>query len=242
MIVILTDIHFTNNHIDTQLEFFEKQFFPYLLEHNIKDVLCAGDIFDLRIKVDISLLQTVRERFFLWFSKYDIRFHFIIGNHDAYHSSTISTNIAKAAGFNLLYNIFVYDTITTIDIDSYRIAMVPWLCGDKDVIFPEADIIVGHFETVSFPMVKGIECKSGYRISDFKNYKLCISGHYHLRNTKGNVTYIGNPFQKDWSDFKENKGFAVLDDNYNLTYVENCVSPKHLKIYYTEKSIMVDGE
>lgn len=241
MIVLIADIHFIKDKIESQLEFFEKQFFPYLLEHNIENVICCGDIFQDRIKVDIFLLQELRYRFFSWFSTHRVILHYIIGNHDIYFSNSLQYNIAKAAGIDLMMNIHVIDSITTLNINRYKIAMIPWIT-DKDVILPKADICCCHGEVKSFQMVKGIECKDGMSLSDFDDYKLTISGHFHIRSNKKDFHYIGNPYQKDWSDFKECKGFAVLDDNYNLTYIENNVSTKHLKILYTDKTIMVQGE
>ena len=47
---------------------------------------------------------------------------------------------------------------------------------------------------------------------ELKHVKKIFTGHYHMRQNKDNVTYIGSPFQFDYSDANDFvRGFTVLD-------------------------------
>ena len=56
----------------------------------------------------------------------------------------------------------------------------------------------------------------------FSKFDLVCSGHYHHRSTKGNITYLGNPYQLYWNDYGCDRGFHVLNtDTKKLTFVKN---------------------
>ena len=52
---------------------------------------------------------------------------------------------------------------------------------------------------------------------------------------QGTITYLGSPYQLDWSGVNEPKGFHVLDIKTEaMEFVENNVSPQHKKILLSE--------
>lgn len=248
-IPIITDLHFgakasNKQYFETNMEFYEKQFFPYLLENKIPEVICIGDVYDDRNKVDWYILQELKRRFFNWFEEHKIKLHVVVGNHDSVFRNTLSHHAFKETFNEYTYCVY-YDVITKVEIGKYTFAMVPWLCGEKQATFPKADICIGHFEIQSFAMVKGVECKDGFETGAFKDFRLTFSGHFHIRNTYNNgkheICYIGNPYQKDWGDFNEPKGFAVLHDDFTYEFVDNMVSPHHIKLVYTNGNVDAIG-
>jgi DNA repair exonuclease SbcCD nuclease subunit len=242
MIGLVTDIHFgskQNNKVifDNQMEFFEKQFFPFLLENSITDVVCCGDVFDNRQVIDVYILQELRERFFGWFGRNGVSFLTLLGNHDIVHKSSLDYNIFKSAGLDLIENIEVYDVPTKIKIGKYSIGMLPWIITDDEAQLgiPEGiDVLFCHAELRDFYVSKGVISKNGFNKDIFKSIKLVCSGHYHIKATQKNVNFLGNPYQKDWGDFQEEKGFWTLGDNFDLHFHQNETSPRHVKINYSE--------
>ena len=68
-IAIINDTPFgvRNDHqgvLDYMFQFFDEQFFPYLIENDIKTVFHLGDVFDRRKFINMNPLHTVRTRFF----------------------------------------------------------------------------------------------------------------------------------------------------------------------------------
>jgi DNA repair exonuclease SbcCD nuclease subunit len=237
MIALITDLHFGMKNgnktlFEDQFKFFEQQFFPFLLQHNIKNVICCGDFFDSRTSVDVFILQEIKEKFVTFLDDNDITFHMILGNHDIVYNNTLHYNSIKATGLDKYF--VVYDKPKKVSIGHLNIAMMPWIVDGKLDIPSGVDVVCGHFDIIGFEMVKGIDSKHGFSVNDFNNHKLVLSGHYHLQNKIKNIQYLGNPYQKDWGDCNTQKGFWTLDDDLSMKFYENCTSMKHIKLMFDE--------
>lgn len=246
MIAIISDIHFGQSNFNielfnSQMEFFEQQFFPYLKENNIKHVIHCGDFFHNRNVINWLLYNEIKTRFFKWFDDNDIILHMILGNHDLFYRSTLKIN-SLSETVKEFKNIIVYDKNRTITIFPYTIGMVPWIIDKKSSQLPNnCDILFVHMDIHGFPMTKGILSKNGYELKHFAKYKYVFSGHYHCNYIKDNVIMVGSPYQTSWNDFNETKGFYVLNDNYDLNYIKNTINPKFVKLYYDDNKIEVLG-
>lgn len=242
MIAIIADLHMgVNNHnknvFEEQMLFFEKQFFPYIFENDIKHVICCGDFFHNRNVVDWVIFNELKQRFFDWLYRNHITFHAVIGNHDAVYRTTNEVN-SLSNTVTEFPNVNVYTAETIINIKNYTIGIIPWIINPKSYKFPKGcDMLFGHLELKDFPMVKGITSKDGFEYKTFKPYKHVFSGHYHINSTTENVHMVGTPYQLTWNDFDEKKGFYVLDSNYGLEYIENNVNAKYVKLYYNNEEI-----
>ena len=246
MIALISDTHFGQKNFSksiftTQMEFFEQEFFPYIIKNKIKNVFHLGDIVHNRNTIDLWILQELKTRFFKWFDDNDVKLHLLIGNHDLYYRSTLDYSFQKE-NLKEFKNCLIYDKETIIEIDRYTIAMVPWICDTNTYILPEnVDILFGHLEMRDFPMMKNILSHDGYEVNIFKNYKYVFSGHYHTKSNKENIYYIGTQYQLTWNDYNEEKGFYVLKDNYKLEYIKNSISPKFVKIFYNDGELKQTG-
>jgi hypothetical protein len=50
------------------------------------------------------------------------------------------------------------------------------------------------------------------KADDFKNYELGFSGHFHKRQQKGNMIYIGNAFPHNYADtWDDERGMMILE-------------------------------
>lgn len=246
MIAFITDLHIGNKNFSKevwkeQLSFFENQFFPTLIERDIKQVILCGDLFHNRNIIDWLILTEVKNKFFQWFDDNGVQLHIIVGNHCCYFRSTLEVNSA-AISTREFSNIKVYEEEKVISIGKYSIGMVPWIINDKNYKFPKnCDIICGHLELQDFPMVKGVTSKEGFSSSHFQNYKYVFSGHYHINFQRDNVIMVGTPYQLTWNDFSEDKGFYILGENFELEYITNKVNPKHVKLFYDDGIITQQG-
>ena len=253
-IIILGDIHFdvgngNQNILENQLQFFNKQLFPYMKENNIKTIIQLGDLMDNRNKVSVNVSHYLRKKFFDVMKEEDITLYTLIGNHDIYHKDT--REIHSLELFGEIYNNFhIINDIKTLEIQNKKLLIVPWVLPDEKYNFEDyldTDYIFGHFETNGVEMVKGINCNSSHAfgMDSFKGIKT-FSGHFHLRRyyESSNIFYVGTPSQINWSDYNETKGFHVLDvGSANLEFIENIVSTKHIKIILNseDKSVEILG-
>jgi DNA repair exonuclease SbcCD nuclease subunit len=83
-------------------------------------------------------------------------------------------------------------------------------------------------------------CEEGLKVKDLlKKSPLVISGHFHTRHEKkfgkGTILYVGNPFQMDFGDTDNQKGYYVLDlDTLEYNFTPNNISPNYKKISLSE--------
>ena len=61
-------------------------------------------------------------------------------------------------------------------------------------------------------MMKGAPATShGMDALLFNRYETVLSGHYHTKSTKGNIHYLGVPFEHTWADCNDPKYFHIID-------------------------------
>ena len=234
---LLTDTHFGARK-GSQLfheyfqEFYEKRFFPELDRRSITSVVHLGDCFDVRKGIDYWSLDWAKTNFFDPLRERGIHLTMIVGNHDIFYKNSLKINSPRL-------NLREYDNITIIDspqqIDD--ILMVPWICEDNaqetfDVLeSTDAKYCMGHLELAGFYANKEYKCDHGTDPNHFKKFQSVFSGHFHKKSSKGNITYLGNPYQMFWNDEGETRGFHIFDtDTAELEFIPNPVSMFH-KIY-----------
>jgi DNA repair exonuclease SbcCD nuclease subunit len=113
--------------------------------------------------------------------------------------------------------------------------MVPWGTDVKDI--PEdTDYCVGHFEIKSFKMNNHSVCDHGMTSAELlSKSKYIITGHFHKRTHRiyenGEILYLGSPYQQNFGDVDEERGIYIFDfNNGKFEFIENTVSPKHIKL------------
>ena len=83
-------------------------------------------------------------------------------------------------------------------------------------------------------------CEEGLKVKDLlKKSPLVISGHFHTRHEKkfgkGTILYVGNPFQMDFGDSGNQKGYYILDlDTLDYKFTPNTISPTYKKVALSE--------
>ena len=245
-IALITDQHFGgksdsksfNDYIE---KFYTNQFFPYLKKHKIHTVIDLGDTFDRRKYVNFAILDKVREYYFDVMRENHITLHSIVGNHSTYYRNTNDVNSSK-----LLYghydNIEVYPEVETISIDGTLIDLIPWINSEnseKTLNFiknSKAQVALGHLEVEGFAMYKNYVAGTGLKPSLFNRYEFVASGHYHHKSSKGNIHYLGAPYEITWHDYDDPKGFHVFDTE---TRQAEFITNKYRlfeKIYYDDEN------
>jgi len=236
--IIVGDPHFGKKHFSLSL--FEEQikFWEFLFQKANElncPVISLGDLFDNRIIVDINFFNLFVDKFIGLLKKYNIEFYTIIGNHDIYFKSTRDINLVKYLP-NFYEKFYVINEITHFD----NLTLVPWIIDkEKDIPKEYNEVVLGHFEFKDIDQyIKGeLDTKV------FSKAKLVLSGHYHNYSKKDNIIYVGTPYQLDWGDYKQKKGFYILNGT-ELEFIENTISKKFIKLKYNEtfeKPLIISG-
>jgi DNA repair exonuclease SbcCD nuclease subunit len=204
-------------------------FVEQLHKHDLEDVFFLGDYFHSRSDISVNTLHVgsdITDKF------KDFKLKMIVGNHCSFFKDR--ADIHSLSVFKGYSNIEIIDKPKLFNIDGKEVFMCPWGTNMDEI--PSCDVLMGHFEIETFKMNAVKFCEDGFSATKLlKKSPLVFSGHFHLRDERvyknGKIIYVGNPFEMDFGDSGDTKGFYILDfKDLNYEFVENNISPKHKKI------------
>ena len=243
-ILLITDQHFgvrndNQAYINMYKKFHGEIVIPFIKNYGIKDVICLGDTFDKRKSINFMSLDEAKEMWFSPLNSMGVTMHMLVGNHDIYYKNTLRINAPREL-LGEYNNIRVYDTVTSVDFDGCNILLLPWICdGNRDGTYSEisnssADVCMGHLELDGFEAHPGAVMTGGMDPNIFGKFKKVFSGHFHQKSKKGNIQYLGNPYQLYWNDYAQKRGFHIFDtDTLKTTFYRNPFDMFH-KLYYRD--------
>lgn len=243
-VAILGDIHIgarTESQIFNEyfLRFFEEQFIPYLLKNKITSIIQLGDIFDRRKFVNFQILNTWKKRVFNVLSENNIKMYILLGNHDVYYRNTNDVN-SPSLLLEEYDNLKVITSPTEITFGRTKVLMMPWVNYSNyqesidAMTNTKAEIVMGHFDIQGFEMYKGHVSTEGFTSDIFSKFAKVYSGHYHTMSHRGNIYYLGIPYEITWMDWNDPKGFHEWDtSSKEHTFIPNPLKIFH-KIYYDD--------
>lgn len=234
--ILVGDTHFgvkrfNQTILEQQLEYLKEV--VILAKDKNKQIFQLGDVFDNRVTCDINFLNEIL-KFFDFVKEQGVVFNTLLGNHDIYYRHRLDVNLSSVIARIYPDNFKLYEKNTIIDFYDKKILVVPWLVRDAEFPFEmmkEADAVFGHLEINGFEMVKGHTAEEAHlNKGQFK--KPVFTGHFHIKNDKGLVKYIGTPYQITWNDFNENKGVFILNPDLSTEFIENLRSPRFVQLHY----------
>lgn len=174
-------------------------------ERSIPLIIC-GDFFHTKAVIRSECLNLALE----YFRIPDWKVIMIVGNHD-FENSNCERHSLEA--FKGIPNLMLID-------------QQDWLCGGKihltsyhnEEVFKsrikdsKAEYLICHQGISGFKMnnTKTDE-SSEITPKDLKSFKSVFAGHYHIPHTKGNVTYVGSPYQQNFGEKGQSKRFILFN-------------------------------
>ena len=240
---IFTDSHYGakkgSKHLHDYFELFYKNvFFPTLEEHEIKNVIHMGDVFDSRKSIDYQSLEWSKRVVFDPLKKYEV--HMLVGNHDCYFKDSTHVNSPELL-LQDYSNIKTYSSPTNTKIGGIDITLIPWICSDnydetlKVIQKSNAKIAMGHLELRGFYVNKHLVMDDhGMDSTIFSKFEKVFSGHYHTRSDNGKIFYLGNPYEMYWSDVNDTRGFHIFDTETLIHTPVNNPYKLFYNIYYDD--------
>ena len=211
---VCTDIHFgakSNSEVHNQdcLNFID-WFIVKAKEENCKMAIFCGDWHNSRASINISTLQYSLRALEKLSAAFD-RVFFIPGNHDLYYRDR--RDITSVAWAQHIPNIHIVNESIYTEGD---VAIVPWLIGDdhKKLGKVNAKYMFGHLELPHFLMNAKVAMPDHGEIKseDFRGVEHVYSGHFHIRQKQGNITYIGNCFPHNYADaWDDERGMMIQE-------------------------------
>jgi len=178
-------------------------------EHGCETGMFLGDWHHHRASINLQTLDFSLRSLEKLSQAFD-QFLFIPGNHDLYYRD--KRDIHGAAWARHIPNIRICNDW----LQEGDVIIAPWLVGDdhKRIQKMSARYMFGHFELPHFKMNAMVEMPDHGEIgvAHFGGFERVFSGHFHLRQEKQNVTYIGNAFPHNFADAGDaNRGAMILE-------------------------------
>ena len=157
------------------------------------------------------------------------QFFWFPGNHDLFykdkrdiHSSTFGRHIP---------GVTVVDSVTTLD----DVTLVPWLVGDewKTISQVKSKYMFGHFELPLFYMNAMVQMPDHGELqaAHFQHQDYVFSGHFHKRQARDKIVYIGNAFPHNYADtWDDDRGMMTLEWGGQPEYKAWSDAPKYRTI------------
>ena len=251
--ILLGDLHLGVKKFDREICRRQVEYLKRIIDKATEDdstIFQLGDIFDNRTSVDIYFLTQVRG-LFDYLVKKKVILYTLLGNHDIFWKNSRETSLVQQFADLYPKNFIVYKEREVFTYGDKRIYIVPWITKDEKLRASELkgiDACFGHFEINGFEVVKGhTDDKSSLTEAFFKKADCVVySGHYHIRQLREYIKYLGTPFQLNWNDFNERKGYYTLSKDLELEFFENSDEDfiRHIKILYDDSSsnpILIQG-
>ncbi len=212
-VACFTDIHFglksgSRTH-NQDCEDFVSWFCNTAKAQGCESAIFLGDWHHNRSTTDVSTMNYTVSNLEKLSSSFE-KVYFILGNHDLFYKDKREINSIEF--MRLFPNIVpIKDTLVEGDV-----TIMPWLIGDewKDIPKMKSRYIFGHLELPLFYMNAMVQMPDhgDIKLSDFQNYELGFSGHFHKRQQQKNMIYIGNAFPHNYADnWDDDRGMMVLE-------------------------------
>ena len=215
-----TDIHFGNKNNSKQHNRDCSEFVDWFVEQSKDCETCIflGDWHHHRASVNVSTLNHSVENVGKLSRAFE-HVYMIMGNHDLYYREKRDLNSLPYAG--LFENVtLVEDALVKDDV-----ALIPWLVGDewKTLQKTKCRYMFGHFELPYFKMNAMVEMPDhgGINAEHLLTPEYVFTGHFHKRQNKGNVHYLGSPFGHNYADtWDDDRGMMKLTWGGTPEYID----------------------
>jgi len=235
-VACFTDIHFglknNSRQHNIDCEHFLYWFIKEAKKRGCETCIFLGDWHNSRDKINVSTLNYTisnMERLSEAFEEVYI----IAGNHDLYYRDKREINSIEF-GRNLDNVHIISDLLVEGDC-----AIVPWLVDNewKQIKNFQCKYMFGHFELPHFKMNAMVEMPDTgeLHVNDLDKPDMVFSGHFHKRQVKDNVVYMGNCFPHNFSDVDDNdRGAMFLEWDGDPEFMSWPEAPIYQKIKLSE--------
>jgi DNA repair exonuclease SbcCD nuclease subunit len=233
--IFYTDIHYGLRHNSKEHNEDCLDFTKWLIEQaklrNCKTCFFLGDWHHHRSNINLLTLDyTMRSLRLL--NEYFDKTYIMVGNHDLFYRE--KRDIHSMVVGSEFPNIVLVDA----PIVNGDVALIPWLIEDewKEYTSIKSKYLFGHLELPGFKMNAMIEMPDHGTLNatHFEHQEYVFSGHFHKRQTKGKISYIGNPFGHNYSDIWDfERGGMFLEWDKEPVFLDYTDGPRFISINLT---------
>ncbi|RYD72528.1 MAG: hypothetical protein EOP84_23015 [Verrucomicrobiaceae bacterium] len=220
--LFFTDIHFGRNGNNPAALIDNIEFVQWAIEEartrGCETMIFGGDWHDNRHSVHVSTLHASLQGLQMLNDAFE-KVWFIPGNHDLFFRDR--RDISSIEFVKNLPNIKLIRNPTTMG----NVTFLPWLVGDehKKLKFSKSRYCFAHLEVPGFLMNAKVEMPDSphaIQADAFASQDLVFTGHFHMRQTKGNIVYTGNVMPFNFSDnWDSERGAMILEWGHDPEFI-----------------------
>lgn len=235
-VACFTDLHLglkSNSVLHNQdCEDFVDWFIKTAKDNNAETCIVLGDWHNNRNSINLSTLNASIRCMEKLGSSFD-KFFWFPGNHDIFYKD--KRDIHSSEFGKHIPGVTIINDITTIE----NVTLVPWLVGNewKNIGKIKSRYMFGHFELPLFYMNAMVQMPNHGELQseDFKHQEFVFSGHFHKRQNRGKIWYIGNAFPHNFSDtWDDDRGMMLLEWGGIPTFINWNDGPKYRTLNLSE--------
>lgn len=212
-VACFTDIHFglksgSRTH-NQDCEDFVDWFCDVAKKEGAETCIFLGDWHHNRNTTDVSTMNYTVSNLEKLNNSFE-KVYLIMGNHDEYYKDKREIHSLEFA------RLFPNIEVVNHTISEGEVTICPWLVGDewKNVPKWQNRYVFGHFELPLFMMNAMVQMPDHGQLQGehFVNQEYVFSGHFHKRQAKKNIHYIGNAFPHNYADAgDDDRGMMILE-------------------------------
>lgn len=231
-VVCFTDIHFGLRHNSREHNQDCLEFIDWLIEQaqarGADTCFFLGDWHHHRSNINILTLDYTMQALRKLNSAFK-KTYVMVGNHDLFYREKRDIH-SMVVGSEFPNIVLVDEPIIEGDV-----ALIPWLVEEewKNVSEIKTKYVFGHLELPGFKMNAMVEMPDhgALNAEHFKHQDYVFSGHFHKRQTKGKINYIGNPFGHNYSDVWDfERGGLFLEWGQEPEFLDYTGGPRFISI------------
>ena len=231
-VACFTDIHFglkNNSRIhNIECEQFVERFCETATTQNCDTCIFLGDWHHNRATINVSTMNYTVANIGKLSEAFE-KVYLIMGNHDLYYREKREINSVPFAQ--------MWDNVVVVN-DFYEeddVTILPWLVEQewRKMKKIKSRYIFGHFELGGFKMNAMVDMPDfgGLKPEHFVNQEYVFSGHFHKRQKRGKVHYIGNAFPHNFADvWDTERGMMVLEHGGEPKYIDWDYAPRYVTL------------
>lgn len=234
--IIFSDLHLCEKTANTCFNEVLPGLFEAVKTDKDKKLVCLGDFYHIRYKVDVAIQNKVFE-YFSMLGDHGIDVWLLPGNHDQINEQGENA----LTPFNALLNVTVFDEICETSFGTF----IPYRKNKEEIIeylktMKKSNLpIFMHEDIIGFEYRQGIVSDKGISFAFLNSFdRLIFTGHYHKPQNKGLVFYIGSPYQVDAGEAGQEKGYKTWDGSAIWHETTNW-GPKHYNFGEVQKGTSI---
>lgn len=215
-----TDIHFglkSNSSVHNQdCEDFVDWYIAKAKEEGCDTGIFLGDWHHNRNSLNITTMDYSIRALEKLGAAFD-QFFFFPGNHDLYYKDKRDIHSVEFGKY------IPGITVVHHPITQGGVTLCPWLVNEewKSIAKLKGKYIFGHFELPLFYMNAMVQMPDHgeIQLDHFEHFEMGFSGHFHKRQRRGNMCYIGNAFPHNYADaWDDDRGMMILEWDKDPVY------------------------